>query len=262
MLLPQQADDATVQSRFSTLYDQIELHIENFYKDSSPVIPPATEGALSRYDTPFLSSPLAAYLEGSPRVTTILKHVLSYEITMTAVTPMPGRRGLLPAEILSALHEVQIQQQQQEASGYQGMYRYIHTSAYSLTNSPASPSLAYTHLKQTAARFRSSPQSGTSSAVHDSAVQFSRIFSLWADPKFEEAYRAQHLTEVINTAVTFAIWLLSHPEQFELRWGDDSSGGNHSLVTVPELVKVTGQGGKILGRGEEKVLSEVIWRRI
>lgn len=65
-LLPQQADDATVQSRFSTLYDQIELHAENFYKDASPMIPPAIEGALSRYDTPLLGAPLAARLEESP----------------------------------------------------------------------------------------------------------------------------------------------------------------------------------------------------
>lgn len=121
-LLPQQADDATVQSRFSTLYDQIELHAENFYKDASPMIPPAIEGALSRYDTPLLGAPLAARLEESPRTTTILKHVLSYEITTTVVDPTSGdgRRSLLPTPLLALLQEVQSQQPSQQA-GRRGM---------------------------------------------------------------------------------------------------------------------------------------------
>lgn len=120
--LPQQADDATVQSRFSTLYDQIELHAENFYKDASPMIPPAIEGALSRYDTPLLGAPLAARLEESPRTTTILKHVLSYEITTTIVDPTSGdgRRSLLPTPLLALLQEVQSQQPSQQV-GRRGM---------------------------------------------------------------------------------------------------------------------------------------------
>lgn len=121
--LPQQADDATVQSRFSTLYDQIELHAENFYKDASPMIPPAIEGALSRYDTPLLGAPLAARLEESPRATTILKHVLSYEISTTVVDPTSsnGRRSLLPTPLLALLQEVQSQQPTQQA-GRRGMW--------------------------------------------------------------------------------------------------------------------------------------------
>lgn len=121
-LLPQQADDATVQSRFSTLYDQIELHAENFYKDASPMIPPSIEGALSRYDTPLLGAPLAARLEESPRATTILKHVLSYEISTTVVDPTSAdrKRSLLPTPLLALLQEVQSQQPSQQA-GRRGM---------------------------------------------------------------------------------------------------------------------------------------------
>jgi len=120
--LPQQADDATVQSRFATIYDQIELHAENFYRDASPMIPPAMEGALSRYDTPLLGAPLAARLEESPRATTILKHVLSYEISTTVVDPTSssGKRSLLPTPLLALLQEVQGQQPSQQA-GRRGM---------------------------------------------------------------------------------------------------------------------------------------------
>lgn len=108
-LLPQQADDATIQSRFSTLFDQIELHAENFYKDASPMIPPQTEAALSRYDTPYLGGPLAARLEESPRATTILKHVLAYEIAATSLTcfSQDRKRSLLPPPLLALLQELE-----------------------------------------------------------------------------------------------------------------------------------------------------------
>lgn len=108
-LLPQQADDATIQSRFSTLFDQIELHAENFYKDASPMIPPQTEAALSRYDTPYLGAPLAARLEESPRATTILKHVLAYEIAATTLTcfTQDRKRSLLPPPLLALLQDLE-----------------------------------------------------------------------------------------------------------------------------------------------------------
>ena len=105
VLLPQKADDATIRSRFSTLYDQIELHIENFYNDASPIIPPATEGALSRYDTSILAGPLVGELEESPRATTLLKHVLCYEIFAMTVWPTPGKQSLLPDDLTSALKD-------------------------------------------------------------------------------------------------------------------------------------------------------------
>ena len=117
--LPQQADDATIQSRFSTLFDQIELHTENFYKDSSPMIPPQTEAALSRYDTPYLGAPLAARLEESPRTTTILKHVLAYEIAATTLTSFSQdrKRSLLPAPVLTLIQDLESRPNQTERRG-------------------------------------------------------------------------------------------------------------------------------------------------
>lgn len=133
--IPQQADDASVASRFSTLYDQIELHIENFYQDASPLIPPEVEGALSRYDTPLLSSPLTARLEESPRVRTILKHVLSYEICTTTISPTSGRyqRSLLPPQLLAAVIDVdqaQINKHNASSPTHQGIYIYLHALTF------------------------------------------------------------------------------------------------------------------------------------
>ncbi|KIX00239.1 uncharacterized protein Z518_10378 [Rhinocladiella mackenziei CBS 650.93] len=259
VLLPQQADDATVKAKFSTVYELIELHIENFYQEKSPMIPPAIEGALSRYDTSVLRSPLVHCLEESPRSTTILKHVLSYEISMAAISPGSGNseRSLLPLQLLTAVRDVEREHNQEDEPMSPG-----HTVSHA-------PSQAYMRLKHLAATYRSSPW--TSNASADSARHFSHVFSLWADPQFEESRRVQHLTEVMESAAKFGVWLFSHPEQFEIRWGDgwadiansaSKETGTHSLVTVPALVKVTGQGGRKLMKEDQKVLSNVVYRRI
>ena len=143
-----------------------------------------------------------------------------------------------------------------------------------LINIPGLPSSAYTRLKQLAASYRTSPQSmpSTASLARDPAAHFSHVFSLWADPQYDEARRTQHLTEVLDQAIKFSVWLLSQPETFELRWDGSAAAadkettgvgvGEHSLVTVPALVKVSRDGGRRLSWNEEKVLNKAIYRRI
>ena len=125
-------------------------------------------------------------------------------------------------------------------------------------------------LKNMAAQYRSGPPHLLSTGG-EAAAHFSRVFSLWADPQYDESRRAKHLADVMDSAVKFAVWLLSHPEQFELRWqgtGADTGSnlskemGEHLLVTVPALVKVTSQRGKRLPRRDEKVLTEAVYKRV
>lgn len=116
----------------------------------------------------------------------------------------------------------------------------------------------------------------TSSAARESASHFTQVFSLWADPQYDEARRTQHLTEVLDSAIKFSVWLLSQPETFELRWDGAAAAatandkeaagsvvGEHTLVTVPALVKVTSSsGGNRLSRNSEKVLCKLVKRPI
>ncbi|KIV94656.1 hypothetical protein PV10_02400 [Exophiala mesophila] len=257
--LPQQADDATIQSRFSTLFDQIELHTENFYKDSSPMIPPQTEAALSRYDTPYLGAPLAARLEESPRTTTILKHVLAYEIAATTLTSFSQdrKRSLLPPPVLTLIQDLE-----------------------SRPNQPERRAIS-TRLKTLAQSYHANPQSmpaSTTSATKESAAQFSQTFSLWSDPQHDEARRTKHLTDIFDSAVRLSIWLLRQPEDFEVRWGptpashavDTASPNNPdpsrdaaALVTHPALIKVSRNAGATrLSRSEQKTIAVAIQRRI
>lgn len=105
-------------------------------------------------------------------------------------------------------------------------------------------------------------------------MHFTQTFALWADPQYDETRRTQHLTEVLDSAVKFSVWLLSQPETFELRWDGSAAAssdkettgsgmGDHTLVTIPALVKVTSGGGaQRLSRNQEKTLCKLVKRPI
>jgi hypothetical protein len=99
-LLPQEADDNTVRKKASTLFDQFELHVENFYHDVKVPITPAMEAELSRFSSPHFPEPLVALLKSTSSPTTLIKHCMAhYVITLTSPTTVGPTRSLLPPEI-------------------------------------------------------------------------------------------------------------------------------------------------------------------
>ena len=251
VLLPQQADDATIRSRFSTLYDQIELHIENFYNDASPVIPPANEGALSRYDTSILAGPLVGELEQCPRAITLLKHVLCYEIFATTVWPTPGKQSLLPDDLISALKDSHNSEHQANDRGKRAP-SIQHLLACAFANTTP----AISHLQLLATKYRHNLGTAHGPQSNASARHFTSVFALWSNPSYSEERRTQHLTEVMNSAVDFAVWLFSHPDRFEFQWKGDAHGDGSRIATVPALVKVMHDGQPM---ARVQVLCEVVY---
>jgi hypothetical protein len=99
-LLPQEADDNTVRGKVSTLFDQFELHIENYYRDVRVSIPPAAESELSRFSSPHLSEPLVALLNSTSRPMTVIKHGLAFHVMSLTLATGESARTLLPQELV------------------------------------------------------------------------------------------------------------------------------------------------------------------
>ena len=96
--LPQSADDRTVQQRTKSTLDQIELHIENFYRNSSSSTIRPDNAEVAVFDSPYLPAPLASLLPRSKNRVNIIKHVLAQSIT-SSISPSAGSaRSLLPTE--------------------------------------------------------------------------------------------------------------------------------------------------------------------
>ena len=107
--LPQSADDRTIQQKFRATLDQIELHVENFYRNSSSSGSRLDGANLAVFDSPCLPASLASLLPHAKNRVNIMKHALTQSAT-TSISPsagptrsfLPTEYTLLPSTIMSA----------------------------------------------------------------------------------------------------------------------------------------------------------------
>lgn len=97
--LPQQADDAEVKRKLSTVLDQIDQHVENFYGNRAASMSPNWEAEISRFETNELSLPLAACFQNSNVPMTLIKHCLAYHVFNLTMSPGEHGTPLLPPEM-------------------------------------------------------------------------------------------------------------------------------------------------------------------
>lgn len=104
--LPQSADDRTIQQRAKAILDQIELHVENFYRNSSSSAPRPDNAELALFDSPYLPASLTSLLPRSKNRVNIMKHALAQSVT-SSISPSAGpARSLLPTEYALLPHTV------------------------------------------------------------------------------------------------------------------------------------------------------------
>lgn len=97
--LPQPADDKTVQMETKTVFDQVELFVENFCQvRPSPETAVAT-GQLSTFGSPHLPQPLASLLPRARDASFLIKHALAYYITCRISPAAATEDALLPADL-------------------------------------------------------------------------------------------------------------------------------------------------------------------
>ena len=104
--LPQQAGDAEVAAKLSTVIDQVDQHVENFYANNNVPLSASIEAELSRFETSQLPQPLAACFEVTGNPTALIKHCLAFHIFNLTIAPGEGTQPLLPPELSSMVAAV------------------------------------------------------------------------------------------------------------------------------------------------------------
>ena len=104
--LPQSADDRTVQQKAKATLDQIELHVENFYRNSSSSTARHENAELAAFDSPYLPAALASLLPRSNNRVNIIKHALAQYIVPSILPSASPARSLLPTEYALLPHTV------------------------------------------------------------------------------------------------------------------------------------------------------------
>jgi len=114
--LPQQAADAEVRTKLSTVTDQIDQHVENFYTHQSIALNVNLKSELLRFETSQLPQPLAACFENAANPTVLIKHCLAFHIFNLTIAPGEGTQPLLPPELAGTVAAVYNKALSQSAS--------------------------------------------------------------------------------------------------------------------------------------------------
>jgi hypothetical protein len=104
--LPQSADDQTVQTRASTLFEQMELHVDNYYHNVQAAVSKGQAAALSHFSSPYLPGDLISLLSHSRSRIPSIKHCFTRKM-LSSTSPngemgpsfLPQQFALLPGTL-------------------------------------------------------------------------------------------------------------------------------------------------------------------
>lgn len=119
--LPQSADDTTVRSAVKTLFHQVELHVENFYRDSAVPMTDSLQAELLTVDSPHLPESIVALLPRARSQISLIKHCLLSYIVASISTDDNSVPSLLPTDYATLPHLARATGQRKP-----GMYQLYH----------------------------------------------------------------------------------------------------------------------------------------
>lgn len=136
--LPQSADDKTIQHSVKTLYEQIELHVDNYYHKASVGLDEHTREALSKVDTGKLPGSITDLMSTQSSQLSVIKHCIA-DLLITRMTP--GRdpsSSLLPASL--SVYPSKLSQPPSHSRESAGKQARLHPKrAHTLTIPPTHP---------------------------------------------------------------------------------------------------------------------------
>ena len=99
--LDQPESDATVTRSVKGLFDHIEVHVENFYRDANIPVTPELQAQLMKVDSHHLPDSVAGLLPQSQRPTLLIKHCIAQSIVehISADSEIPD--SFLPSDFIA-----------------------------------------------------------------------------------------------------------------------------------------------------------------
>ncbi|KAH7116729.1 hypothetical protein B0J11DRAFT_509759 [Dendryphion nanum] len=237
-ILPPAADDATLRSKVTALFDQISRHVDTFYRDVHASVTASMETDLSRFGRPEASGgvPMVELLQNCQSPTSVIKHALSnyiINITNPEISEANGEVTLFPRDVVGV-------------AGSQG-----YTSSSDLLLPTLIHRALSVHLHTT------SHNTDPTSAIREAAEHFALTFFPWANPGYNDAEKDEDLVQIISKGREVALWLFG--QLYVTEWVWESSNKLRGVVTIrPGLVrKSDGEGrrvGGVAGSGMDGVV--------
>jgi hypothetical protein len=252
--LPQSEDDSSLRLRIKTLLHQIELHVETFYTTpSTPVkINQDLQLQLLKVDSPHLPQPLASMLPHMKDPTLLIKHCLAHMIVSKITDGGVNTGSLLPSDFTSLPQAMYMAKRNSKKPGKSTSVPYIILGH--LLNSYSAFHQALSRWRVLTSYLR--PDTTDDQAyigyrdanIQTAADTFCTSFSLWANPRYNNAARHQHLVEIMKAAAETGIVVFSQPTTFAYLWVVPTSARYSGVrfVVTPGFAKVADENALVL----------------
>lgn len=231
--LPPAAHDNAVQSRVSTLFGEIQRHVEIYYRDVHASITPSIEPELARFGAKDVN--MVELLQDCSSPTTALKHALAaYVLGITGPKREEDGETLFPEE----LNGVRVRNEDDTTpdtnlTAAMTLHRRLSVYLYTSTHSISNPRRSW--------NFQSD--------IREAAEHFSLTFFPWANPTASDQDKEEDLARTISEALELRIWLFGQPCTYEFEW---EGTGRRGVLICPTLVRRTDESGE----GERRVVVE------
>lgn len=244
-IVPASASDSEVQNRMAALFEQVQRHVDTFYRDVHASITPSMDLDLASFGK---DVNMLELLQTCSQPTVALKHALVAFI-LDVTSPANDDRGehsLWPAELTQMLPA---------ATTTSGTLSPLPPTSNPPAKLPPTdtPHLApaqalhrrltihiYTALHALPHRISTlSLPRHTSAAILSAAEHFSLAFFPWADPALSEPEREADLARIITEALECGIWLRGQEREWGFEWEECGEG---VVVLWPGMVVREGGG--------------------
>jgi hypothetical protein len=260
-LLPQQEDDASIRQCCLLIFDQIELHVYNFYSEKGLRHELSTEqqAELSWFGTSTLTNKVPALpelLQRSNEKAKVIQHCLAYYAVRLVASPTSSSsETIYPQQLASVLSIVdsslstigQHAGTESKSSDLLAKARWRQLTAYlkpelfkseqgsvgptnAVTGSSNAPVIgSRRHPRKDNSNLTSHTASQANANRNDrvsaAAKRFTSAFAPFAAQDDAENFslRVDHLTEVLHSALQMALWLFKEPATFCFDWDSSSS---------------------------------------
>jgi hypothetical protein len=99
--LPQSESDGTIRSSVKSIFDHVELHVENFYRNAAVSLSPEIQSQLLQVDSGLLPESVVDLLPQTKTPTTLIKHCLA-ALVVSRITPETDTKAsFLPIDFVA-----------------------------------------------------------------------------------------------------------------------------------------------------------------
>ena len=128
--LPESADDDSIRMKVKTLFDQIEIHVENYYGDSPVQATQQMQAGFAQLDSPNLPESVVGLLARARAPRAVIKHCLTNLILSHIVADGDPAHTFLPAAFLSFPESLEPSSNHSDKPGKLNIYFRLTTKAH------------------------------------------------------------------------------------------------------------------------------------